>query len=132
LPAEARRGVAIALGNFAIFNAIGPGFVAGCADAPPLAKISNGTRVVFAEAWDIFPECIVPAGSTATVTENGLNELACACIVTPDDPALRTALAQWGRRHLADAAARPVHRQPRTGMARCQPACAALGDGSKS
>jgi hypothetical protein len=23
------------------------------------------------------------------------NELACACIVTPDDPALRTALAQW-------------------------------------
>jgi hypothetical protein len=97
-----------------------------------LSKVANGTRVVFAEAWDIFPECIVPAGSTATVTENGLNELACACIVTPDDPALRTALAQWGRRHLADAAARPVHRQPRTGMARCQPACAALGDGSKS
>jgi hypothetical protein len=60
-----------------------------------LSKISNGTRVVFAEAHDIFPECIVPAGSTATVTENGLNELACACIVTPDDPALRTALAEW-------------------------------------
>jgi hypothetical protein len=27
--------------------------------------------------------------------ENGLNELACACIVTPDDAALRTALAEW-------------------------------------
>jgi hypothetical protein len=25
----------------------------------------NGTRVVFAEAWDIFPECIVPAGTAA-------------------------------------------------------------------
>jgi hypothetical protein len=30
-----------------------------------------------------------------------------------------------GRQHLADAAARPLHRQPRTGMARCQPDCLA-------
>jgi hypothetical protein len=79
-----------------------------------LSKVANGTRVVFTEAWDIFPECIVPAGTTATVSENGLNgvsnrntvatvedlgltlnELACACIVTPDDAALRAVLAEW-------------------------------------
>jgi hypothetical protein len=40
-----------------------------------LSKVGNGTRVVFTAAHDIFPECIVPAGTTATVTENGLHEL---------------------------------------------------------
>jgi hypothetical protein len=60
-----------------------------------MRSFAHGTRVVFAEAWDIFPECVVPEGTTATITENGLNELACACIVTPDDPNLRTALAEW-------------------------------------
>jgi hypothetical protein len=59
------------------------------------SKISDGTRVVFTAAHDIFPECVVPEGTTATVTENGLNELPCTLIVTPDDPGLRTALAEW-------------------------------------
>jgi hypothetical protein len=61
---------------------------------------STCPRSPTARAWcsprrDIFPETIVPEGTTGTITENGLNELGCDCIVTPDDAALRTALAQW-------------------------------------
>ncbi len=60
-----------------------------------LSKVANGALVVFAEAHDIFPECMVPAGTTGTVTENGLNELLGTVIVAPDDTALRAALAEW-------------------------------------
>jgi hypothetical protein len=55
-----------------------------------------GTRVVFVEAWDIFPECIVPAGTMGIVTQNGLNEIWGGLDVLPDDPQLRATLDLWG------------------------------------
>ncbi len=60
-----------------------------------LSKCPDGTRVVFAEPHDIFPECIVPAGAEAVIKENGLNEIWSAMLVLPDDEQLRAALREW-------------------------------------
>ncbi len=49
-----------------------------------LAALPEGTRLVFAEAYEI-----VPAGTQGVLTENGLNEIWCAMLVTPDDAELR-------------------------------------------
>ncbi len=35
-----------------------------------LSKVNDGTRVVFTAAHDIFPECVVPAGTLGTVVHN--------------------------------------------------------------
>lgn len=60
------------------------------------SKLNVGDRVVFVTSHDIFAEdVIVPEGMTATVTEQGLNDLATALYVTPDDEAIRTKLAAW-------------------------------------
>ena len=59
------------------------------------SRLNVGDRVVFVDAHDIFPECVVPAGTTGTVTENGLNESLGTVIVAPDDTALRVALREW-------------------------------------
>lgn len=60
-----------------------------------LACTPEGTRVVFATSWDIFPEVVVPEGATAVIKENGLNEIWCAMLVTPDDTKIREALTEW-------------------------------------
>jgi hypothetical protein len=67
-----------------------------------LSAVKDGTRVVFAQAWDIFPECTVPAGTLATVKENSLNEMQPGMWVLPDDESIRLALADdWeGNVHL--------------------------------
>ena len=60
-----------------------------------LSRLKGGTRIVFAEDWDIFPECIVPKGTNAVLKENGLNEIWCSMLVVPDDEAVRKALSHW-------------------------------------
>jgi hypothetical protein len=59
------------------------------------ARLNVGDRVVFVAAHDIFPEALVPAGTRATVTEQGLNEISSALAVTPDDVELQAKLAEW-------------------------------------
>jgi hypothetical protein len=66
------------------------------------ARLRNGDRVVFVDPHDIFPEAFVPAGTRATVTEQGLNGIDSTLAVKPDDTGLRKALAEWdGNVHLA-------------------------------
>lgn len=62
-----------------------------------LATMSNrkGLRVVFDEAWDIFPITVIPQGTHATVIENCLNERHCRIEVLPDSYELREKLAHW-------------------------------------
>lgn len=66
-----------------------------------VAGLPEGTRVQFVEQLDIFPEALIPAGSMATIVENGLNEIWCAMLVKPDDEKLCAALSAWqGRIYL--------------------------------
>lgn len=60
-----------------------------------LSKLQEGTRVFFVEPYDIYPECIVPAGMEATIKENGLNDIWGGMLVTPDDENVRAALNLW-------------------------------------
>jgi hypothetical protein len=60
-----------------------------------LSKVADGTRVVFEQPHDIFPECVVPAGTHGTVVHNYLNEMQQSISVLPDDERLRTALRNW-------------------------------------
>lgn len=60
-----------------------------------LACLEEGTKVAFCEDWDIFPEALVRAGTTAVIKENGLNEIWCAMLVLPDDEELRKTLTYW-------------------------------------
>lgn len=60
-----------------------------------LSRVAAGARVVFADAWDIFPECIIPEGTEAVILENGLNDIWGGILVTPGDQALRDKLAHW-------------------------------------
>jgi hypothetical protein len=55
-----------------------------------LSKVVNGTPIVFATAWEI-----VPAGTTGTVVENGLNEIRCRMRVAVDDARVTEALEEW-------------------------------------
>jgi hypothetical protein len=65
------------------------------------SRLNVGDRVVFVDAHDIFPEALVPAGTRATVTEQGLNEIS-TLAVKPDDLGLQKTLAEWdGNVHLA-------------------------------
>jgi hypothetical protein len=59
------------------------------------SRLNVGDRVVFVDPHDIFPEALVPAGTRATVTEQGLNEIWSALAVKPDDTGLQTKLAEW-------------------------------------
>ena len=59
------------------------------------SRLNVGDRVVFVDAHDIFPEALVPAGTRATVTEQGLNEISSALAVMPDDAELQAKLAEW-------------------------------------
>jgi hypothetical protein len=58
------------------------------------AQMHAGDRVRFVMPWDIYPYCIVPAGTVGTVTEvsdeqNGM------VLVLPDDTDIRDTLAEW-------------------------------------
>ncbi len=58
--------------------------------------LKTGTRVRFVESVDRFSEgFIIPVGATATVVENGLNEIWCALSLEPDDVKIRESLAAW-------------------------------------
>src|SRR6516225_760209 len=63
-----------------------------------LSKLADGSRVVFTTSWDIYPECIVPQGTTGTVVENGLNELQAILLLAVDDEKVTEALRQWNGR----------------------------------
>jgi hypothetical protein len=63
-----------------------------------LSRLKDGTRVVFAEDWDIFPICMVPKGTTGSVVENGLNEIWCLLLVAVDDDKIREDLREWDGR----------------------------------
>lgn len=84
-----------------------------------LSKVEEGAVVVFAEAWDIFPDCVIPAGTKAVVVENGLNEIWCGMLVAPGDQSLRDQLKEWkGCVHLgshldpgADAITKPLEQR---------------------
>jgi hypothetical protein len=58
------------------------------------SRLNVGDRVVFVAAHDIFPDALVPAGTRATVTEQGLNEISSALGVKPDDAELQAQLAE--------------------------------------
>jgi hypothetical protein len=60
-----------------------------------LSRVANGTRVVFASPWDIFPEIIIPQGTEATIRENSLNEICCSMLVLPDSDVIKAALEAW-------------------------------------
>ena len=60
-----------------------------------LSKVPDGARVVFAEPHDIFPECLVPAGTRGTILRNYLNEMHNQISILPDDQGLRDALKHW-------------------------------------
>lgn len=60
-----------------------------------LSKLDAGDRVIFTSDWDLFPITLIPAGTAATVTENGLNEIWRAMSVKPDDLQLRKELDAW-------------------------------------
>jgi hypothetical protein len=80
------------------------------------ARLNVGDRVVFVDAHDIFPATLVPAGTRATVTEQGLNGIMSALAVKPDDAELQAKLAEWdGEIMLAGRAAgqgQPLSRRP--------------------
>jgi hypothetical protein len=57
--------------------------------------LKPGSRVKFVTSWDIFPECIVPAGTLGTVKDTGLNEIWGGLLIIPDDEAVRAALKEW-------------------------------------
>ena len=61
-----------------------------------LAVLPEGTRVVFVEDFDIFPEALVKAGTTGKIKENGFSEIWSSMLVEPDDPELREKLSEWG------------------------------------
>jgi hypothetical protein len=54
-----------------------------------------GSRVKFVMPWDIFPHCVVPAGTLGTVKETGLNEIWGGLLVVPDNAEIRERLASW-------------------------------------
>ncbi|HEX6826114.1 MAG TPA: hypothetical protein VF077_07330 [Nitrospiraceae bacterium] len=59
-----------------------------------LATLPVGTRVVF-DDFDIYPYCIVRAGTAGTITRNDLLDSFPILYVLPDDPAVREALSEW-------------------------------------
>lgn len=82
-----------------------------------------GSRVKFVTSWDIYPECVVPAGTLGTVKDTGLNEIWGGLLVLPDDADLRNALASWNGEiqlgynegldpGVADASSDPAWQQP--------------------
>lgn len=58
--------------------------------------LKPGSRVRFVKPVDRYPEgFIIPVGLTATVVENGLNDIWCALSLRPDHDSMRSALAEW-------------------------------------
>jgi len=60
-----------------------------------LSKVENGARVEFVVDWDIFPDCLVPTGTIATIVENNLNEITSEMLVLPDNVRVQRALEHW-------------------------------------
>lgn len=60
-----------------------------------LSALDHGARVVFVEPLDRFPHPSIPAGTTATVVNNELNEISCVMGIEPDDADLRATLKAW-------------------------------------
>ena len=62
-----------------------------------LAALPLGTRLVFAEDYDIYPHARVRAGTRGEVTDNTLaDDSQPGCIaLLPDDLALRETLREW-------------------------------------
>lgn len=60
-----------------------------------LSALPKGTRVRFAQPWDIFPETIVAAGEEGVIEEQGLNEIYQTIGILPDNPKIREALQEW-------------------------------------
>jgi hypothetical protein len=48
-----------------------------------LSKLNNGALLEFVDPWDIFPDGVIPAGTRATIAEQGLNELQPVLILKP-------------------------------------------------
>ena len=60
-----------------------------------LSKLPEGTRLRFTADWDIFPECLVSAGTVCTLHENSFNEACCMALLAPDDESIRDALRHY-------------------------------------
>ena len=60
-----------------------------------LSRVADGDRVVFTTSWDIPTVVVVPEGTTATVVENGLNEIWSSMLLKTDNEAVTKALAKW-------------------------------------
>lgn len=62
------------------------------------ANIPAGTRVVFVDSWDIFPQnLIIWSGEKGVVTENELKS-GNSLWVLPDSPKIRDTLMEWDGR----------------------------------
>jgi hypothetical protein len=57
--------------------------------------LPNGTRLQFEDTHDIYPYCIVPAGTLCTIRDNNLNETLESIDLLPDDKEVRAALREW-------------------------------------
>ena len=57
-----------------------------------LSAVKDGTRLIFAQTW--HTHITVPQGTTVAVKENGLNEIWCAMLLTPDDKKMRDSLTR--------------------------------------
>lgn len=59
------------------------------------AALRAGDTLRVVEAIDLFPQCVVPVGTTAIVTTNDLNEINAVISLLPDNASIRSALALW-------------------------------------
>jgi hypothetical protein len=60
-----------------------------------LAALPADTRVEFPEGHDIYPHCIVPAGTTGTIVSNDLNEIFAMLSVRVENFDVQQALKEW-------------------------------------
>jgi hypothetical protein len=56
-----------------------------------LREVPFGTSLRFAEAWDIFPYCIVQAGTRCVMVEHADDVI----LVLPEDAKVRKTLGEW-------------------------------------
>jgi hypothetical protein len=61
-----------------------------------LREVPWGTMLVFPGDWDIYPYCIVPAGTRAVVTDNHLADAKDGCIyLLTDNAEVTRELKEW-------------------------------------
>lgn len=60
-----------------------------------LRAMPRGTRLMFPERWDIYPHCIVPAGTRAIVMDNQLAGEGAILSLLTNNAKVTEALSEW-------------------------------------